>query len=198
MSDQRPTWPQVWMDLAESLSRRSCDPKTKVGAVIVSGDNTRVLSLGYNGTPHGFVNERESMEENKSGCIHAEQNAFYKLSYNEPCEKILYTLFSPCPECARGTIQCRINRVVYKTPFRDTQGIEIIKRGNIEVYTLDEAIYLVKENVWCLNASEVRTRYIESYRKTQKEIIKINLLLDKHLNKQQEFNFNNSNNFYNY
>jgi deoxycytidylate deaminase len=169
MNDQRPTWPEVWMELAENLSRRSCDIKTQVGAVIVSGDNTRVLSLGYNGTPHGFPNERESLEEGKAGTIHAEQNALYKLSYNEQCEKIIYTTFSPCPECARGLIQCRINRVVYKTLFRDTQGIEIIKRGNIEVYTLDEAISLTKERVW-ESTREVRLEHIRAIRNIQEKL----------------------------
>jgi len=166
MSDLRPCWPEVWMDLAENLSRRSCDSKTKVGAVIVSGDNTRVLSLGYNGTPHGFANERESLEPGQAGTIHAEQNAFYKLSYNEPCEKILYTLFSPCPECARGAIQCRINRVVFKTPFRDTAGIDIIFRGNIEIYTLEEAKSLANSGVWN-DTQKNRLDFIRSLRHIQ-------------------------------
>ena len=169
MSDLRPCWPEVWMDLAENLSRRSCDSKTKVGAVIVSGDNTRVLSLGYNGTPHGFANERESLEPGQAGTIHAEQNAMYKLSYNEQCEKIIYTTFSPCPECARGLIQCRINRVVYKNLFRDTQGIDIIKRGNIEIYTLEEAKLLSQEQVWD-STREVRLNHVRAIRNIQETI----------------------------
>lgn len=148
MNDINPRWPDIWMDFAESISRKSCDCKTKVGAVIVNTDNTRVLSLGYNGTPHGFPNERESLEPGKAGTIHAEQNAFYKLNYSDPCNKILYTLYSPCPECARGAIQCRINRIVYKHLFRDEEGIKIIKRSNVEIYTLEEANILDVLGLW--------------------------------------------------
>lgn len=143
-----PSWPNVWMEFAESIARKSCDSKTKVGAVIVSGDNTRVLSLGYNGTPHGFPNKRESLDPGKAGTIHAEQNCFYKLNYSESCEKILYTLYSPCPDCARGAIQCRINRIVYKNVFRDEDGIEIIKRSNVEIYTLEQANILDELELW--------------------------------------------------
>lgn len=147
-NDPRPLWPEIWMDLARSISRRSCDCKTKVGAVIVSSDNTRVLSVGYNGSPHGFPNERESLEEGKSGTIHAEQNCYYKLSYNEPCDKILYTLFSPCQDCARGAIQCKIKRVVYEQQFRDASGLDILKRGGIEVFSMNEALRLARDKKW--------------------------------------------------
>jgi deoxycytidylate deaminase len=164
MNDQRPSWPSVWMSLAETLSQRSCDPKTKVGAVIVSGDNTRVLSLGYNGSPHGFPNERESMLDGQGALLHAEQNCYYKLSYNEQCEKILYTLFSPCPDCARGAIQCKINRIVYKTLFRDVKGLEIIGRSNIELYTLEEAEFLSKCDAWGDNWDKTaRYRCLDDY-----------------------------------
>lgn len=178
-NDLRPSWPEIWMDFAESLSRRSCDDKTKVGAVIVSDDNTRVLSLGYNGSAHGFENARASLEEGKSELIHAEQNAYYKLSYNEPCGKILYTLFSPCPECARGAIQCRINRIVYKQQFRDTKGIEIIEKSGIEIYTLEEAKYLSSEHVWNSNNKNIRQKKLINYKKNQEEIKHIFDLLEK-------------------
>lgn len=136
------------MNLAEEISKFSCDEKLKVGAVIVSSDNTRVLSIGYNGTPHGFPNERESLEEGKAGTIHAEQNCYYKLSYNEPVKRILYTLYSPCQDCARGAIQCKIHTVVYKNKFRDASGLDILKRGNIRVFSLEEAEYMVQQGVW--------------------------------------------------
>ena len=178
MSDIKPSWPEIWMDFAQSLSRRSCDNKTKVAAFIVSADNTRVLSLGYNGSAHGFPNERASAEDGKSEVIHADQTAYYKLSYNEPCGKILYTLFSPCPECARGAIQCKINRVVYKQQFRDTKGIEIIEKSGIEIYKLEEAKYLSSEFVWNNNDKNIRQKKLSLYKKNQKEIDKIIDLLE--------------------
>lgn len=146
MSNQ--LWPQTWMNIAEMFAKHSCDTKTQVGAVIVPNDNSCVLSLGYNGPPHGFPHERESLEDGKSGFLHAESNAFYKLPYYDQRPRTLYTLYSPCPDCARGAIQCKISRVIYKNKFRDLSGLDILRKGKIEVYSLDEAIFLAQNNVW--------------------------------------------------
>lgn len=145
---QRPTWPQKWMNIAREISEMSYDSRLKVGAIIVPVDNTGILSLGFNGNAHGLPNKRDSEEEGKAGFIHAEQNCFYKLDYRHPSQKVLYVLYSPCPECAKGAIQCKINRVVYDKPFRDTRGIDILNMGGIEVYTLDEAIFLAQQGIW--------------------------------------------------
>ena len=40
------------LDLSEVVARRSRDPNTQVGAVILRADNT-VASVGYNGFPRG-------------------------------------------------------------------------------------------------------------------------------------------------
>ena len=42
----RPTWDQIWMNIAREVSRRSPDETYKVGTIIVTDDNTQVLSLG--------------------------------------------------------------------------------------------------------------------------------------------------------
>lgn len=63
--DERPSWPEIWMEFAHLVSQRSCDPKYKVGVVIVTGDNTQVLSLGYNGNYRGGPNVRDSLETGK-------------------------------------------------------------------------------------------------------------------------------------
>ena len=42
----RPTWHEVWMNVAINISSRSYDPRLKVGCVIVTDDNTQVLSVG--------------------------------------------------------------------------------------------------------------------------------------------------------
>lgn len=54
MSDtSRPTWDQVWLDVAASVARRSLCVRDQVGAVIVSPSN-RLISSGYNNPPAGF------------------------------------------------------------------------------------------------------------------------------------------------
>ena len=46
------TWDQYFMAVAKISAFRSKDPNTKVGCCIVNPNN-RIVSLGYNGFPHG-------------------------------------------------------------------------------------------------------------------------------------------------
>ena len=48
-SIDRPSWDSTWMKVAETIALRSHHSEFKVGALIVTSDNTQVLSLGYNG-----------------------------------------------------------------------------------------------------------------------------------------------------
>lgn len=148
--NEKETWPETWMNVARQIAKHSYDDKLKVAAIIVTVDNTRILSLGYNGNAHGLPNKRDSMAPGMSGFIHAEQNAFYKLNYTDPVEKIMYVLYSPCVNCAKGAIQCKINRVVYDKVFREPAGIDVLRQGGIEIYSLEEAKYLDKMNSWNL------------------------------------------------
>lgn len=47
------SWDEYFMSIALLSKMRSKDPSTQVGACIVGNDN-RILSIGYNGTPNGF------------------------------------------------------------------------------------------------------------------------------------------------
>ena len=71
----RPSWDSVWCNMAKIISTRSYDPRHQVGTVIVTDDNTQVLSVGYNGNYSGGPNEVESVEPGASGMLHAEINA---------------------------------------------------------------------------------------------------------------------------
>ena len=89
LNGTRPPWPKIWMQCAYAISQRSFDEKYKVGVVIVSFDNTQVLSLGYNGSYKGGPNVRDSLETGKGGLIHAETNALIKCDFNFPKKKIM-------------------------------------------------------------------------------------------------------------
>jgi dCMP deaminase len=45
----------------------------------------------------------------------------------------MYLTLSPCSTCALGLIQSGVKRVVYLDEYRDTSGIEILKKCNIKV-----------------------------------------------------------------
>ena len=129
----RPTWDKVWMSTAETLSKRSYDPRFQVGAIVVTDDNTQVLAVGYNGNHSGGPNEVESLEPGHSGFIHAEINALLKLDYNNPKRKVLYVTLSPCKMCAKAMVNAGIDEVVYNQAYRDSTGIKILESAGIQV-----------------------------------------------------------------
>lgn len=129
----RPSWDDVWSSFAQTISKRSIDPRFKVGAVIVTEDNTQVLSVGYNGDQAGGSNEVESLEPGQSGCIHAEINALIKLDYNNPKKKKMYVTLSPCKMCAKAIINANINEVVYLEKYRDESGLFLLSNSGIVV-----------------------------------------------------------------
>lgn len=130
----RKSWDSVWCDFATSISERSCDPKFKVGAVIVTDDNTQVLSVGYNGDHKGGSNERESLDHGKSGFIHAEVNALIKMDFNNPKRKIMYLTHSPCAVCAKCIINANIEEVAYLNLYeKDTKGLSLLIESGIKV-----------------------------------------------------------------
>lgn len=129
----RPGWDDIWMDFAHLISRRSYDPRYRVGSVIVTETNTQVLAIGYNGNYSGGPNEVESTTPGQSGMIHAEINALIKLDYNNPNKKIMYLTLSPCRSCAKAIVNGGISEVVYHEKYRDTTGIELLQLAGIKV-----------------------------------------------------------------
>ena len=74
-------WDQYFMGIAKLSALRSKDPNTQVGACIV-GDDNRILSIGYNGTPNGYKDgafpwdrEGSPLETKYLYVCHAEMNA---------------------------------------------------------------------------------------------------------------------------
>ena len=129
----RPSWDKIWMQMAETISQRSHHPTFKVGALIVTSDNTQVLSLGYNGRAAGMSNVPQSSEPGCSGLLHAEINALLKLDYNNPKDKVMYITLSPCENCAMAIINSGIKKVVYKEQYRDMSGVDLLRKANITV-----------------------------------------------------------------
>ena len=136
----RPTWPETWMSVARTVACRSYDPRLRVGAIVVSCDNTQLLSLGYNGNYKGGPHVHESREPGKSGFIHAEVNALVKCDFNFPKPKHLYVTHSPCRDCAKLVINAEIARVVYDIPYRDTSGVDLLRQAGLEVFDLQGAV----------------------------------------------------------
>jgi len=137
MKEVRPTWDEIWMEFAHSISKRSYDPRHRVGAVIVTDDNTQVLSVGYNGNYAGGPNEVESENPGESGLLHAEINALLKMDYNNPKKKKLYLTLSPCRMCAKAIVNSGVSEVFYSEAYRDTSSFKILDDAKIKHKLID-------------------------------------------------------------
>lgn len=70
-------WDKLWLEDAVHIARKSKDPSTKVGVVIVSPDGVK-LSEGYNGFPRGISDTPERLNDRDTKLklvVHAELNA---------------------------------------------------------------------------------------------------------------------------
>ena len=128
---ERPSWDNIWINFADLISQRSINPLFKVGAVIVTDDNTQVLSVGYNGDYRGGPNLIESSEPGKSGLIHAEVNALIKMDYNNPKKKKMYVNLSPCIDCAKLILNAQIKEIIYKDEYRDLSGLTLLIKNGV-------------------------------------------------------------------
>ena len=124
------------MEICRSVSRRSPDTQQRVGAIIITDDNTQMLALGSNGDHAGGSNCRESEEPGHSGFLHAEINALIKCDYNTSKRKVMYITLSPCRMCAKAIVNAHIHEVVYDEEYRDTSGIELLRCSGVKVRRL--------------------------------------------------------------
>ena len=136
----RPTWHETWMSITRSIADRSYDPRLKVGAIIVSEDNTRLLSLGYNGNHRGGPNVVDGLEPGQSGMIHAEVNCIIKCDYNFNRKKIMYLTHSPCNQCAKLIINANISEVIYENSYRDISGIKLLESVGVSIKRYSDVI----------------------------------------------------------
>ena len=133
-------WEEYFMELAKLTAKRSKDPVTQVGAVIIN-KNKRVIGLGYNGfidIPDNdklfpWTKNSNNYEEIKySYVIHAEANAILN-SISSIKDSTLYVTLFPCRECAKLIIQSGIKKIVYLDYKEDLASLRMFKAANIEI-----------------------------------------------------------------
>jgi dCMP deaminase len=189
---------KTFMKIAYNISLESKAKRRKVGCVIVKENN--IIAVGYNGTPSGFDNNCEiekeilnPIEENlmpksllfkeeskkfelitKPEVLHAESNAIAKCarsnSSSEGAE--LFTTTSPCFDCSKIIIQSGIKAVYYCEEYKDTKGLEMLKKAGIWVGKISE------------NNKDIFS-YIAATKATDDYFSKRNEGLLKHLNGNQ-------------
>ncbi|MEN6355939.1 MAG: dCMP deaminase family protein [Armatimonadota bacterium] len=141
MSD-RPSFDQVYMDVVETIARRSTCLRKHVGAVITI--DHRILSHGYNGVPSGHehccdtgvcLKDKAGTEEFKV-CVHAEQNAICQCAKRGLALEgaTLYVNADICITCAKLMISSGIARCVVKRDHKGgSNGIQLLEKCGVVV-----------------------------------------------------------------
>lgn len=134
-------WSTRFIELADHIAGWSKDPSTQVGAVIVTPSN-RIVSVGYNGYPHGVDDEIASREQKLARTIHAEMNAIH-FAMRDISGFHLYCTHAPCSQCMAHAIQRGISKVFYRAPtaeFRERwadsmkESAQMAKEASVEVF----------------------------------------------------------------
>jgi dCMP deaminase len=134
----KPKYQQAHMRAAHLYAELSTARRLKVGALIVKDD--RIISIGYNGTPSGWDNNCEYEQEDgtlktKPEVLHAEMNAVSKLAKSGEGGDgaSIFITHAPCIDCAKMIYQSGIKEVYYSTEYRDTSGVEFLKKCKVKV-----------------------------------------------------------------
>ncbi|WP_430399802.1 deoxycytidylate deaminase [Flavobacterium sp.] len=139
MSEKKVKYDKAYLRIAKEWGQLSYCKRKQVGAIIVK--DRMIISDGYNGTPSGFENCCED-EDNltKWYVLHAEANAILKVARStQSCENAtLYITLSPCKDCSKLIHQSGIKRVVYHQEYKDTSGVDFLKKAGVEVELLSD------------------------------------------------------------
>jgi dCMP deaminase len=109
----RPSWDLYFLNLANEVSKRSSDPQSQFGCIIVNIDN-RIIGLGYNGFVGGID---DSVLPNirpfkYDFMLHSEINALFNCS-EKPKGATAYITGRPCLHCFQCLVQSGIKRIVH-------------------------------------------------------------------------------------
>lgn len=148
----RPSWDEYFMEIAETVAKRSTCLRRQVGAIIVR--DKRILATGYNGALTGLIHcekvgcirEKKNipsgqMQEVCRG-LHAEQNGLLFAAANGVDIKntTIYCTHQPCVLCAKMIIQSGLTRAVFKGEYPDKMAQELFKEAKVELCQLKQGI----------------------------------------------------------
>jgi len=144
LKGERPTFDEIFMELAYVWSKRSTCLRRHVGSIIAK--DKQQLTAGYNGAPRGILHCAE-----QGGCLreklgipsgqrhelcrgtHAEQNAITQASkFGISIENgTLYCNASPCVICTKMIINAGLTRVVFDSEYNDPLAKEILGQQKV-------------------------------------------------------------------
>lgn len=130
----RPSFEDIYTQMATLISKRSTCSRLQVGCVITSTDHRYVYSLGYNGGASGLKNECASLEPGQCGHIHGELNAIINCTISRTTPKNVYVTHLPCVMCAKALINLGgVVRVLYREDYRIKDSVELLNAVGINI-----------------------------------------------------------------
>ncbi len=142
MSNQRASWNEYFMNVAEQVATRSTCDRKHVGAVIVR-DKT-ILSTGYNGSLRGATHCDEVGHDMENGhcvrTVHAESNAVAQAAKNGVVllDSDIYVTASPCLTCFKLVANAGIRTVFFKEFYRDERITAYAKESGVNLVFMGE------------------------------------------------------------
>lgn len=127
------------METAEAWAKTSEAQRLQVGAVIAQEDT--IIAQGVNGTYKGLPNVCEGEDGLTLPHVrHAEAAALDKLVRSTSSAELatMYVTHAPCLQCSYRIVDSGIAKVYYKHEYRDTQGVEYLRRSGVIVERLED------------------------------------------------------------
>ncbi|MBQ1406635.1 MAG: cytidine/deoxycytidylate deaminase family protein [Eubacterium sp.] len=147
--DERLSWDEYFMEMAELTAKRSTCLRRHVGAVIVK--DRHIIATGYNGAPRGIphcaeqggclrekLNVPSGERHELCRALHAEQNAIIQVAtLGHSVEGgTIYITNQPCSICAKMIINAGIERIVVRGGYPDELAEELLDQAGLKVVRL--------------------------------------------------------------
>jgi len=142
-------WDEYFFEMISLIAKKSKDPSTKVGCVIVGPDH-EVRTTGFNGFPRGVWDDpddpankkRYERPEKYMWTEHSERNVIYNSARCGISLKgcIIYQDWYPCCDCARAIIQSGIVEVVINGRSYKEKNEEWNKRWGEQIQVAKEML----------------------------------------------------------
>lgn len=134
------TWDEYYMGQAFAISRRSKDPSSQVGCVLVTKDN-EPISQGYNGFPKGCNEKLYTWERplKYNLVIHSEMNArSFVRNRQDLIGAKAYITHHPCDNCLKHLIQDGVTEFIYADDSLSARFSEETKKAILIMQTANK------------------------------------------------------------
>lgn len=132
----KPELIKVYFEVAETFSKMSHCSRLKVGAIVVK--NGSILAHGWNGTPAGYKTNKCEKPDGSTDpfVLHAEENLIIKMakSTESMAGSVVFCTHAPCKGCAKLLAQIGICDFYYIHPYRDSEGVEVLKTLGVRTH----------------------------------------------------------------